>query len=310
MIHYMNDSEGVGIVVSDVRNRFVIGRTRGPRVFNNFDVAKVMCNNILIPTVSYKKYYIQIPSLGIRKSVNDCQRFDDHYDFFFNNELHQVVEKNTRKAFMMGYLIFEDADQTRLDNMSGVSKLDDLKEKIVEAAEDVFQKGSYIRDFDVRRREICIGITGSTTKIHIFNVSKIMDINQDRRSNGLRCFPYRKILDKYRSFYVMVEKDSSESRKTKSAEKANEVVNSIIERLRAQEIEVRYDIIEAKSISFEKSVDYNSDDFSCILGIEEYDNEDLTYILKREDNEFETDVPAPVKDVADGYEIIESQKEE
>lgn len=286
--YQMNDEDGIGIVVSDVKNNYVIGRTGGPRVFNNFNIAKVMCR-ILVPKVSFLKYYIQIPELGTRKSINDCQFIDDHYEFFHNGELHQVYEKNTRKAMDLGYILLEDAEATRLTSDVGAPRLNNLQNSIVAAAESYFNNGDdtcYIKDFNVSRREICINVTNSTTKIHILHISKLMDINQDKRSHKEMCFPFRKDLDKYKSLYVMIEKDCSESIKTKSVEKAEEIVQIIIDSLKKDGMDVRYEPISTNKfyIRFEDSIEPKYSITDATSGIEQI-SEGVTLSTDESDTE-------------------------
>lgn len=254
MKYYMNDETDCGIVISDLKNNFIMGRGKGPRVFNNLELAKVMAT-LLTKNKMELKYHIQVNHNGkiIRKQISDCQYIDDHYEFFVSTnkedkpELFEVYEKVSRKAVHVGYIFFDDAETSRIDKEQGKQYQYDLLQLIKEAAETIFKYSGNIGSFSKLKRGQTIKLKNSTTEIHILNISKLMDVNQSRRAHGLRCFPFIKEVDKFRSFYVIVDKDVAESTKTESNAKAIDIINTMIEMLNDEGINCVYKSMDDKN---------------------------------------------------------------
>ena len=236
MKYHMSDETDCGIVVADLKNNYILGRTKNPRVFNNFAVAKVMAN-FLTKSKGDLKYYIQVPYNGkiIRKHISDCQFRDDHYEFYAKTnkdnkpELFQVYEKNIRKCIHVGYIFFDDAETSRIDKEEGKQYQFKLMGVIKEAAETIFKYSGNISSFKKLKKGFTIEVQNSTTKIHILHISKLMDVNQARKNRNTFCLPFIKAVDKFRSFYVIVDKDVSESSKTESASAASGILTTLLE---------------------------------------------------------------------------------
>jgi hypothetical protein len=125
----MNDETENGIIVSDLRNNFILGnRNKTPRTFNNLEVAKVL-GSIIFKNRELK-YYIQLRYNGklIRKSISDAQFREDHYEFFvnvknendeFENVKFEVYEKENRRCMHVGYIFFDNAETGRIDKEAG-----------------------------------------------------------------------------------------------------------------------------------------------------------------------------------------------
>jgi len=254
MKYYMNDETDCGIVISDLKNNFIMGRTKGPRVFNNLEVAKVMAN-LLIRNKVELKYYIQVNYNGkiIRKQISDCQFIDDHYEFFAainkeeKPELFEVYEKTTRKCVHVGYIFFDDAETSRIDREEGKLYQYKLMNLIKEAAETMFKYSGNISSFGKLKKGLTIKIKNSTTEIHILHISKLMDVNQARKKRNFVCFPFFKEVDKFRSFYVVIDKDIAESAKTDASSIASNIVNTLIEMLNDDGIVCYYKNMDDKN---------------------------------------------------------------
>ena len=254
MKYYMNDETDCGIVISDLKNNFIMGRSRGPRVFNNLEVAKVM-SNILIKPKMELKYYIQVNHEGkiLRKPISDCQYREDHYEFFASPnkeekpELFEVYEKDTRKCIHVGYIFFDDAETARIDREEGKVYQFKLMNLIKEAAETIFKYSGNIGSFDKLKKGLTIKIKNSTTEIHVLHVSKLMDVNQARKKRNFVCFPFIKEVDKFRSFYVVIDKDVAESTKTESASTAISIINTLVEMLNDDGITCYYKNMDDKN---------------------------------------------------------------
>jgi hypothetical protein len=77
-----------------------------------------------------------------------------------------------------------------------------------------------------------------------------MGVNQVRKSKGFSCLPFIKDADKFRSFYVIIEKDAAESTKTGSCETALSIVNNIVEMLNDSDMPCYYKSMDDRNVYF------------------------------------------------------------
>lgn len=247
--YYEFDGTKNGIIVSFGENdKFITNPDKvTPRVFNNLEVAKIM-SKYIIPNATKFKYYVQVDD--ITTNIDNCQHIGNDWQFFYNNMIIIGREKRLYRTINIGYICFENGESVRCEKEYGQKRQHELLKIIREACQNILCENyeCSIIEINSKYKELVLHIKGTTSKIHILYNSKLMDINQSRKAEALRCFQFAKEMDKYTTFYVYSDRDSSESHKIDAEGKSNNILNSIIEYLKYfyADINPKYISIEQK----------------------------------------------------------------
>lgn len=227
------------------KNKFVLDKnTNKLRLFKNLRVAKVICSTMSNIDIYIEYYFI----IGKDKySINDAQKisYDEYlvYDTV-KNEFIKIKESNTEKYYKFGYFVFEDGDKKFCDKNYGISRQKELLAEMNDISKSLVAKLNFnetsLEKVEKHKYGIDLCLKDTTTIIRIFTNSKLMDINQNRKLKELKAFPFIKNMDKYLTFYFVVEKDHSEPMRLNSEEKANEILQNLISELDCKIIDVPY----------------------------------------------------------------------
>jgi hypothetical protein len=221
---------GVIVKVAD-SNKYIIGKDKMPRLFNNLAVAKVIARSI-IPDTRFE-YFFKLGDIVV--SLDDCQQLRDKTWSYFKNGHHmKIKEYHMNKTMNLGYICFEDGDTERCDKDYGYTRQHELMNYIGDVLVNIlYCKGDKYAITSIKRihKEFIVSIKGTTSKIHILYNSKLMDFNQSRKAIDAKCLPFRKEMDKYLTFYLYATKDCSESLRLEAEDKVSTIIEYIMEDL-------------------------------------------------------------------------------
>ena len=230
------DGEVNGIVVktkaaANRKSRFITLQDKvTPRLFNNLQVAKVTAG-IIIPGRKFE-YFIKIGNNNL-VNIDYCNNINDTWQFVVNDTLYIVKEKHSRRTMHLGYICFENGEIERCDRQYGTKRQKELmniiRDELTALVCENIDGG--ISSIEKDGKEYIINLKNTSAKIHIMYGSKLMDLNQTKRSAGKRCLPFIKDMDKYLTFYLYSDKDRTESAKLEASDKATKIIEYIIDDL-------------------------------------------------------------------------------
>ena len=201
------------------------------RKFRNFDIAKLIATNI--PDIKDIKYYISLGK-NIMVDLDDCQKVNNSYTFFYNDNLYIAEECNLYKVVSTGYIIFRNGDSERCDKEEGFDRVKANMRNVKNACSDILYENidiSPTRIIRVDNNEFILTFKNTTGRIHIMKNSRIMDINQKRKQisqQGFGCIPYLKNMDKFETLYYICTKEDTEPDRIGTNKFLNSVIKSIV----------------------------------------------------------------------------------
>lgn len=256
MVELDGITTGIAILVtySDTKKRRFLQVMKNDnlqiRLFNNLKTAKSVARTIIGIEQNETEYYIVLNDK--KYSLKTAHYFSTNYFRIFDkdtNEMIDIVEKLSYRASRFSYIVFDHGDKIRYDKNEGKEKRAIYFNDIARAIEMAFAENEEygIEYIDTYRSEFSIHLRNSSACVHICTNSNIMDINQIRREDGEKVYPFVKSMDKFTTFYAYVSKDTSEPIKMESEVKAYELLEKIADYLT---------IVNPDSEVFLKSLDY------------------------------------------------------
>lgn len=236
MVELNGTTNGIAVMVTylNTKNkRFLINKDGDIRLFPNLKVAKAVAKTVT-GVQSHIEYWIiaedkKYPMSSAYKRHGNYKIIDKE-----TNEVITIRENYQYKASNFSYIVFENGDSVRCDKKYGQRRLSELFELIASAIElsfvDNFDEFG-IEYTDVYRGEFVIHLRNCTGKIHIATNANLMDINQCRKEDGLKAFPFVKSMDKFTTFYTYVSRDISEPTRFNSEDKAMKQLKKIVDHL-------------------------------------------------------------------------------
>lgn len=223
-----------GIIVEQIcsngKKKIISDKAGGPRLFKNLEVAMTNAHYLLDKSNGDIDYFFKI---GMKKlKVADSQMIKGIYQLYdFKNSIkYNISEDKSVKVVKLGYIVTENGDTVRCDKQYGIKQV----KKLLEYSRDIcfgilcenmdisftrIQRGNYRYTFSIKN---------STGKINIVTNSKLMDINQARKEDDIRCLPYLKEMDKFTTLYVYATKDPAETPKANTDEAIDKLIGYIV----------------------------------------------------------------------------------
>ena len=121
-----------------------------------------------------------------------------------------------------------------IEKKYGIKRQKELMNIVSDICTDILCKNDDITiDKIVKKssKELILRLKGSSGRIHIMSNSHLMDINQERKEEGNRAFPFVKQMDKFTTLYVFITKDKSEPFRINTDDNINILLNCIVESL-------------------------------------------------------------------------------
>ena len=252
MIYLDGTKNGIAVKVTytdSKKHRFIVTKENKIRLFDNLRVAKAVAKTVagIEPKIEYfifvnEKMY---PLNQVYKSHEVYKIIDKE-----SNEIINVREKMEYKASNFSYLVFENGDTVRCEKKYGYDRTNELFNEIAGAIELAFIDN--FAEFGIEytesyRSEFVIRLRNCTGAIHICTNSNLMDINQCRKEEGEKVFPFIKNMDKFLTFYVYISRDSSEPIRVNSEERALKLLNRIVEHLYTIDAEAEAKVVKVDS---------------------------------------------------------------
>lgn len=185
------------------------------KLFKNLETAKaelVSRFNIVDP------YDYKIWLIINNKQIDYCNihYIEPYYEYYDKDGTHYYIQETvTEKVINIGYFVFEDGEEKKIcDPKIGTKKSKQLYGYIKQVISSIISFPDLTTAIERIYRDsngfLCLKIKGTTSKIHILYNSQIMDLNMKRREDNIRCIPYNKDMDKYKSIFIFATKDSSD----------------------------------------------------------------------------------------------------
>lgn len=225
------DGETSGIVVESIgkKNKFVSFKDGTVRLFKNLDIAKIITKDIVGDNKA--RYYIDFNGKTI--PLDECIFYNGKYQYIDKeNGVRYIIEElKDFKTLSCGYLCFEDGDTVRCNKKYGIKRQKELMNIITDMCTGILcENGQITIDKIVKKssKEVIVRLKGTSGRIHIVSNSHLMDINQERKEEGNRAFPFIKEMDKFTTMYVFITKDKSEPFRINTDEKINTLLDYIL----------------------------------------------------------------------------------
>lgn len=250
MIYYL-DGTTTGIAVkvtytNTKKRRFIITKENKIRLFDNLEVAKSVAKTVT-GIESKIEYFFSINDtmypLEKAYKVHGIYKIVDTE----NQELISIIEKKECKASKFRYIVFEDGDTIRCEKKYGHERNDQLMNSIAAAIELAFIENrnefgiAYTESY---KSEFVIHLRDCTGAIHICTNANLMDVNQCRKEEGLKVFPFTKNMDKFTTFYTYISRDASEPARVNSEEKALKLLDRLFAHICELEPDAKAKIVD------------------------------------------------------------------
>ena len=217
------------------RKTFMMTKNGNSRLFKNLELARTFCS-VIYKKFSPSDYKIFLYVDGKTIDFDYVSKLDDHYEFFTLSGKYYVFESVEHRVSNLGYFVFENGDKERCDQKYGQKRSKEIYRDI----KSVLSKICRLINIDpsvqsITKNEkghLTLNLKNSTGKISFCYNSEIMDLNQERKENNIRCLPYDKAMDKYLTIYSYATVDSSEPEGFGSKEKINKMIEFITDYLR------------------------------------------------------------------------------
>ena len=224
--YYELDGKTAGIIIKIGEDYYKDGKGN-LYLFKSLDLAKTyLARDKKIYNPKDYKIYILIKE-------NDNEEILDYNNMIDYEGIYYYITENAKSYFIspiikneisrIGYFVFEDGDKILSDKEYGKKRNKEIYNYIVKALSDMvlnsylpMSKPSIEYISKDENGHLFAKMKNSTVKIHICLNNQIMDLNQYRKDNNIRCLPYDKNMDKYLSIYTYITKDMAEPKKFKS----------------------------------------------------------------------------------------------
>lgn len=217
------------------KSMYLLTKEKQIRLFDNLEVAKTVARTVsnISPNIEYtivigNKQYPIVNSYKLGKGIYKIIDKETH-------KLITVKEKFNYKASNFCYIACENGENERCDREYGYKRSKELFRIIGCAIELVFVENNdeygiqYVETY--KGSEYIVHLRNNTSCIHIYTNYNLMSLNQSRKEAGEKVFPFIKSIDKFLTFYTYISKDLSEPTRINSDEKAQIILESIIDKI-------------------------------------------------------------------------------
>lgn len=219
---------GIAVKVNSENNsRFLCISNKEVRLFRNIEAAREIAK-LTVPNSTFE-YFVCFN--GKKVGISKCNYFNGSWQYFDNDKLYIIKETYKLRFLNPGYIIFEDGDVNRTDPKYGTKRQYQLLTIVKYAANRVLSenKENTITSISDDKKGTSLKVKHTSARINIITNSKLMDINQARKEKGALNLHYIKSYDKYTTLYLYITKDVSESLRFDGDDKANAVINRMME---------------------------------------------------------------------------------
>ena len=215
---------------------------RVPRLFTNYETAKIVSKNIKTDGKGKLKYFFMLDLPYSKKEpvlipIEKSQKIYGKYEIYISEEVFGekvrlvIEERKSHHVMEIGYLVFDNGDTVRSNKAESIYRQRDIFNGMCQAFSNIlFENKLNISQIKKKsRREIVIKFKNSTTEIHILTNSQLMYFNQRRVEKKERVLPFVKSMDKFTTFYVYIKRDILEPKHINGTANAKLVLNKFME---------------------------------------------------------------------------------
>lgn len=210
-----------------------------PKLFRSIKLAKIFLREILEIT-NPRDYSVLFSIDGLKYGLEEAGFENGYYIIYSKNPdseeitKYYISEEVNDRVIEIGYLSFYDAQNSFLEK----SERQQVQKEIYRITRDVIQEmllnNTYFEKVcKCDDGHLCCNVKFSSAKIHIYHNDRLINLNQERKNNGIRCLPFMKEIDCWSSLYYCVTKDVYEPDKFGSAHIGVEYLHEIMERIKA-----------------------------------------------------------------------------
>jgi len=257
----------VSVVNGKVSKRFV-RRTlpngvKNDRLFSTIELAKVCGKSFVDSNVEIVGYNLFVHTKEVTVPLSDAFVRGSMINFFSTDATGKTTHYHMKqiregKVVNIGYFVFRHADIEQYPKEESLTDTNQNKYfEYVKDAINAYMMHSSINHDDIvldkvsyEGREYKYHIKGTTANIHILENSKIMDINQNRKSYGSNCIPFDSKMDKYATIFVYAECELHEPNVISSEAKTGTLISKIVDVMKDASYEYGDEDINAEEIKF------------------------------------------------------------
>lgn len=213
-------------------NKFLRNKDHSLRLYRSIELAKADLAHL--GYCNPKSYKFSI-FLGEEKDPIDLDYtsfIDGYFQFYTKEGKYYVQEAMKEKVIRLGYIVFNNGDQKCSDKHQAREYTRDLFNAVKSIISEIAYYQTKIEKIYKDDYSLVCKLKNSSARIHICYNNKIIDLNQKRKDDGIRCLPYDKSKDFYQTIYVYCTKDLHEPDYHKPEEIVNATVDQIMEYLK------------------------------------------------------------------------------
>lgn len=231
-------TNGVAIFLSG-KNEILMYKTKDqelvPKLFRSVKLAKIYLKNEF-NIVSPKDYYLLFVIEGQRFDYEKSGYYNDHYIIYDDKSddiiRYNIYEEVNDKIIALGYLSFynaENNDEIEKEEKQRVQK--NIFRQTRNALQELLIRNNkqYEKIYKDANGHLCLNLKHSSGAIHICFNNQLIKLNQKRKEQGIRCYPFEKNINGYSSLYCYLTKDVFEPDKFETAEKLKISIDNLIE---------------------------------------------------------------------------------
>lgn len=203
-----------GIVVYLYNEGDFVKDNKGNRkLFKNLDLMEAYLASKLGIFDPYQyKLWIMLGEDNVEIDFDNVEKLHNYFEYYCGDKVYFIEEDKVDLITSIGYFVFD--EEKKGDNKNGQKKADMFYSAINLSLKHLFGYYNSIPTIDNIGKDsnnhLCAHVKGTTYKIHICKNSQLMDLNVQRKMQEIRCIPYIKEMDKYRSIFCYITKDESD----------------------------------------------------------------------------------------------------
>lgn len=240
------DGEKCGFTVkfNNTGNLVLNKATKRPILFKSLKLLNSYMNVV---------YHINDPleySIFVRINTADIpfeyfqEIFPGIFQMFASNGTYNVFMPEISNVTEVGYIVFDDGDEVRTPKEVGYKNLNHCMGIVRNIMSDYPKTGYPYMDssnnpatcymgLKCERNKLMLYSENLTSRIYVISNGKLMDINQARKENSERCFPFMKNMDKFKTLYLIATRDNFEfGNKFRTDDLNHEIVMSLMNDIR------------------------------------------------------------------------------
>lgn len=220
-----------------------------PKLFRSIKLAKIFLRENL-DIGDPREYSILFLIDGLKYGLEEAGIENEYYVVYSKDPetkettKYYISEEVNDRVIEIGYLSFYDAQNSFLEKSERQQVQKDIYRATRNAIQDMLLENTYFEKVcKSNDSHLCCYLKFSSAKIHIYHNDTLINFNQERKKDGIRCLPFMKDIDGWSSLYYCVTKDVYEPDKFGSAHRGVEYLHDIVELLKQTNPELNVSLV-------------------------------------------------------------------